>query len=237
MKEAFMHSISICTFAMNRLEDVKKSVPHMVSLLNEQDELIFVDYSDPQQSGHWVFENIKDERVVVVEVPGMRLWHMNHARNCAALNASKDVFVFYDIDILVPNRVFDSIRAMPSNLWYGIGVGRNISGFAAISRDNFYKVSGYEEALVGHGYDDTNMHIRLRDAGIERVDLDHTHTVSFHTDVQVRTIEKDSPFTWDINRRITEVLRERHPFRNNINRNWGCGWIRLGSPHNKVTKV
>jgi len=221
-----MITLSICTFAKNRLDQVKRTLPHVLSVLGPDDELVFVDYSDPQKSGLWAKENVKDNRLVLVWVPGMKWWHMNHARNCAGVNAGKDIFVFMDVDNLPSKDLVEAIRKMPPKTWYGVGVGVNISGFAAIRKSDYLEVNGYEEALVGYGYDDTGMHVAMNRLGVPRVDLKSLVPQIQGGEAQVRVLEPSKGYEWEQNKQITLILNERHPYKANIGRNWGIGWSR-----------
>lgn len=221
--------LSICTFAKNRLEQVKRTLPHTLSILAHEDEIVFVDYSDPQNSGTWAKDNIHDDRIVVIWVPNMKWWHMNHARNCAGVNAKNDILVFMDIDNLPNIHCINAVRNLPPKIWYGAGVGVNISGFAAIRKSDFWSVNGYEEALVGYGYDDTSMHIALGNMGIPRVDLSPDCRPSVIDGEQVRILEPSNGYTWEQNKKITQILGERHPYRVNVGRNWATGWTKTHS--------
>lgn len=215
-------NISVCTFCKGRLDQAKRSLPHILAQLQDDDEVIFVDYSDADNAGIWARDNIKDAKLKIIWVPHRKYWHMNHARNCAGIHATKDILVFMDIDNLPSKEIIEKIRGMSKGKCYNIGCGPNISGFVAMHKEDYLDVNGYEEALVGHGYDDTSMYIALERKGIVGVKLDEKFSV-IECENQVRIFEPYIGDAWEQNRKIVLTLLERHKYKVNISRNWGLG--------------
>lgn len=218
-------NISVLTYCMARGRHAALMVPYTVALLHDRDEMVFVDYSCPEDSGRAVKAACPNVRVVWV--PGLTYWHPTHARNCAATAARNDIFIFVDVDNLMAKALFDYCRRLQHGQFFALPPAPGKSGFMAIRRADFFKVNGYEEALIGPSYDDTSMYRALDCAGISRVDIKaHDCDVELiEAENQRRMLEPMNGDTWRQNQDITTILRERHPYRNNVGRNnWGGGW-------------
>lgn len=211
---------------MKRLSQVKQSVPRLLSLIKPGDEVVLVDYSCPERSGAWA-KTLNNPNLIIVSVPGKTWWHSSHARNCAMRASSKDILAFMDIDNLLPNGLVERIRGMPKGMFYALLPGTNLSGFCCLWRDDFLKVNGYEEALVGWQYEDTNIYRALDLAGVKRVDLKDVKPQILDPDRQVRVLEAHGGDVWQQNCAITDILRQRHQWKNNVSRNWGLGWTKI----------
>ena len=162
-----MNPISICTYSRNRTYQVKKFVPKALESMSESDELVFVDYGDPQNSKDYVL-SINDPRIKVVEVPGVKHWHMNHARNCSAVYAEKDILLFCDIDVYIEKESLDFIRKNVTDENFVAGNNSALShGSCAIKRIMYDTVNGYEEMFTGWGFDDHCMYRMLASNGFK----------------------------------------------------------------------
>ena len=220
-----MPTISVCTYCMKRLGQAKQSVPHLLSQVKPGDEVVFVDYSCPEGAGGWA-KSLNNSQLKVISVPGRSWWNPAHAHNCAMRASAGDIVVFMDIDNMLPNGLLERIRGMPRGQFYAYLPGDNLSGFCCIWRDEFLKVNGYEEALAGWGYEDTSLYRALDLAGVKRVDMKDVKPLVLDPNRQVRVLEPVMGDPWRQNWAITDVLRQRHRFRNNVNRDWGLGWVK-----------
>lgn len=219
-----MNTLSILTFCKGRLEQALLMVPHTLNLLNDGDEIVFVDYSCPQDSGRIV--QAKWPQIRVFWVPHRRWWSMPHARNCAAVNARGDIFIVHDIDILMPPELFERCRQLERGYFYALPPGPNRSGWCAIHRSDFYKVNGYEEGMPPYSYNDTAFYRALDLAKVFRRDITDLDIEVLNPDAdnQYRAHQKANGNTWIQNEAICNILRQRHEYKNNISINWGIGW-------------
>jgi glycosyltransferase involved in cell wall biosynthesis len=214
-------TISVITMCKGRYQQAFDMVPHTKSLLKEGDEIVFVDYSCPENSGRFIEDTY---HVRCVWVPQRRWWNPAHARNCGAVNARGDIFLFVDIDNLVPQKLYEHCRTVPRDKFYALLPAPNKSGFMAINRSDFFKVNGYEEGLAAYGYEDTAMYRALDLAKVGRVDLKDFDVDVIAPDHQTRCFEPCCGNVWVQNQDICTILRQRHEYRNNVGVNWGIGW-------------
>lgn len=216
-----MPTISVLTYCKRRLAQAMAMIPHTVGLLQDGDELVFVDYSCEDESYLWVKAHYPQVRIV--HVPGRRWYSHPHARNCAAVNARGDIFLFVDIDNLVPRELYEKCRDVPHGEFYALIPAPNKSGFCAIHRSDFYKVNGYEEGIPSYCYEDTCFYRALDAAKVARVDLTDFDVDVIAADEQPRALEPCDGDPWTQNQDIANILRKRHPYKNNVGTNWGIG--------------
>ncbi len=216
--------ISFCTFCKCRLVEAKQTVPNTLSLMSQDDELIFVDYDDPEGGGHFV-ESLGDPRVNVVYVKNVKFWNEAHARNRALLNATKDIVVMIDIDNFISPCIIDDVRNLSEDEFYILGDGSNVYAFIASFRKNFLEINGYEEAFVNYGWLDGNLRNKMMALGLKCThNPEHRKTLRFLENGARIMDTDDSNGLMEMiesNRQIDIILSKKHPYKNNIGRNWG----------------
>lgn len=225
-------AISFCTYCMDRLPQAKISIPRALEALDATDECVLVDFSCPEHTAAVfasLYENTPDKRLTIVTVPGMTWWQQTHARNCAALAAQHDLLMFVDIDNLIHKTAIVRARTLQKGSFFALLPGKHFSGFCVIWREDFLKVNGYEEGL-SYGYDDTNFYRALECADIHRIDwTDYKPNIIDDPKAALHWEPMEGPINmgsaqWTQNQTITDILRQRHPYKNNMSRNWGKGW-------------
>jgi len=184
---AIERSFSIITACMDRLEDLKRTLPLML----DQDcaEVIVVDYSCPQGTAAYVAKHFPSVRVVSVE--GQRFFSNWTARNAGAAAATSDMLLFCDADILLAKDAVDWIAGnLPEN---ALGHFTNesaqklekpergrkralafnqLKGFQVVPTAAFRAVEGYDDVPQGYGAGgDSDLVLRLRLYGLEAYPL------------------------------------------------------------------
>jgi hypothetical protein len=95
-------------------------------------------------------------------------------------------------------------------------------GTCAVYNKDFKEVNGYEEAFVGWGYEDTSFYTSLRALGLTDNYFINSGQEIIHDDAErSQYLHGEIMQSNKSNRRISEILRTRHKYKNNINRNWG----------------
>ena len=219
--------ISVCTYCKGRLHHAVQSIPHNLSLLGENDELILVDYDCPDKVGEWCEQNHKNVKVVFVK--NRVYWNASHAHNCAGVNVKNDIILFSDIDMLLNETLIEEVINMKEGnfLRHNAIKGpkeRFLStyGTCAVYNKDFKEVNGYEEAFVGWGQEDTSFYTSLRALGLTDNYFINSGQEIIHDDAErSQYLHGEIMQSNKSNKRISEILRTRHKYKNNINRNWG----------------
>jgi len=218
--------VSLCTYSKNRIFHTMKSIRRAIEVLGVDDELIFVDYSDPNDIGKWV-ASLGDPRIKVVKVNDRKFYNPAHARNCAGINASREILAFMDIDNLITHELIEEIRGLKKYEFYSYSDGTDhTAGFIVLWRDDYIEINGYEEALAGWGYEDVSMKNSLSIMGIERKSLTNRVIVPdddlYHSTSQFSgSVFSNKRLNNDQNYKLIKTLRERHPYKHNVHRDWG----------------
>lgn len=152
---------------MGRLHHLKQTLP---AIVNQTDDYILVDYSCPDMSGAWAVVNYN---VKVVYVPGEKMFHHARARNIGAMYAKYEWLCFIDADMLVLNptliKDFFVGRKTEDRMFSLNKYDHGYCGFLVVHRKHFEAVSGYNEKMVGWGYEDLDIKYRLQQIGVRRI--------------------------------------------------------------------
>ena len=220
--------LSFLTYCKGRLDAAKQTLPNLYNLIQDKAnkvsaEIVLVEYDDTDLWNWWSKQNFDPQIFHYVWVKYADKWHMNHARNVAAVESHGDVLVFMDIDnILLPATVTELADLKPGEFAVA-GRGEHLSGFLACHSEDYDKVNGYEESLSGYGYDDDAMRICLQNAGLQQRELVNKPTVLQHGERTKFLDTQDTVASWQVNKYTFELLRQLHPWKNNLNRNYGLG--------------
>ena len=112
-------SISAITVCKNRLNDLKRTLPRLVSC--GFDEIVLVDYDCPQKCGDWVAAHYPE--VKVVRHQGDEGFSAARAKNLGARRVTSDWILFIDADIEVdPESAGRMKRVLKNRYYYRAGV-------------------------------------------------------------------------------------------------------------------
>jgi predicted glycosyltransferase involved in capsule biosynthesis len=215
-----MKSISLITFSKNRIEQVKRFFQANLSLLDVNDEVVYVDYNDPQNSKDYV-KSLNDPRIKIVYVDDVEFWQMNHARNLGGKHATKDILFFLDVDCIMEPELVYTVRDMVNDecIVRGAHLANISGGSCAITRSNFLKVNGYEEMFTGYGEDDSSFYSVLLRVGIKS----HMYSGKQRLMECSGWREPACKDNLKFNQELSKLIRSMNIKRNNFQRTWGRG--------------
>lgn len=216
-------NISLCTYSRNRLEQVIEYFNFAVDVLTEDDEIIYIDYNDPMNSGKYVNRLCKNN-IKVYKVEEAKYWNMNHARNCAGIRANKDILFFCDIDVYITKEIVDYIRNEVNDttyVWGGFTSGLTV-GSCAMTREMYQKVNGYEEMFSGWGWDDACMYHMLGVNGYKSKVLP-TAPDKNHIRRDVHRREYNAQERGPFNNKLLELIKQEGLRQCNYQRTIGSG--------------
>jgi len=151
--------LSFITTCKGRLANLKVSLPRMA--VQEEAEVILVDYDCPDGAGAWVSENFPYTQVVSVK--DAPIFNVSRARNLGATQARGRWLCFIDADTLLDARF--SAQALPlleKGAFYLIANPKpDAFGTVICLHDDFVALGGYDEVLQGYGAEDRDFYIRL----------------------------------------------------------------------------
>lgn len=160
-----LENICFVTSSMGRLAHIKKSLPFIIS--QPFSKTVVVDYSCPDKTGNWVKENYPE--CSVVKVPGEKYFCLTKARNAAIPEINKldcEWLCFVDADTIVSENFVEKIQKLLEESTFITGYNiynkvKGLGGLLIVSKKDFLKVDGYDEAITGYGTNASEMRLRL----------------------------------------------------------------------------
>lgn len=153
--------ITAVTTSMGRKSHLELSLPLMLA---EFPHVVVVDWSCPDSSGEWAFDN----GASVVYKCGEKLWHASKARNYGARCVTTEYVCFIDADSMVMPGLFSSLVEIVKSGAMALASrcpdGRdepNLHGFLACSLGDFWSVGGYDESFSGYALEDMKLRAQL----------------------------------------------------------------------------
>ena len=135
-----------------------------------------------------------------------------------------DIILFLDIDILLNEKQIEEIRNMTEGnfLRGNKHLLLHSYGLCAVYKKDYMEVNGYEEAIVGWGYEDKSFFDSLKKLGLmENLFINSSQDIPHSRDETKLFLAIGNANCNMGNKKISNILKSRHPFKNNINRNWG----------------
>jgi glycosyltransferase involved in cell wall biosynthesis len=178
--------ISICTTCMNRLADLKKTLPCNIDCNEKYSRLEFIllDYGSTDGLGDWVRKNMKlhlESGRLIYYWTKQNRFRPNHSRNVSFRLARGEVVTNVDADNFTHERFVERINQCASvaqekllivpNSFLRIGSDRlNLRGRFALFRKDIIALGGFDEELDdGYSQDDVNFVLRAHLSGCKKV--------------------------------------------------------------------
>lgn len=167
-----MIKISFCTTCKGRLWQLEQTLPHNLSMLRNDCEIVLLDYQSPDKLRDYIFSNFEAE----LENGKLKYFYLNHdynytssyAKNVAHKLATGDVLFNLDADNYIYDGLISELRTLTDSEWLIPRLHGNDEGSygrLGYTRNTFYKMCGYNETIVGMKGDDGELNHRLLKAG------------------------------------------------------------------------
>jgi glycosyltransferase involved in cell wall biosynthesis len=163
-----MPGLSIVTCCKGRLEHLKRALPTFVEQVDS--EVIVVDYDCPDHTTDWVRAHFPAVQVATVsEAP---ILNISRARNLGAKVARAPWLAFCDADQLLTSSFASDLRAWMAPDTYVRTLRSTPSGPVrrpiplVCEAARFWAVGGYDDAICGWGFEDTELIERLDRCGM-----------------------------------------------------------------------
>lgn len=167
--------ISLVTACRNRNGNLAKVLPGWLAL--DLAEVVVVDWSSDTPVAETLAEaGIRDPRIRILRIEGEERWVLSHAFNAGFRVAAHEVILKADADITLAPDFLDRNPLARGQVvvgnWRRAGPGQQyVNGFFVIHRADLARVNGFNEYITTYGWDDDDLYDRLREAGVERIDV------------------------------------------------------------------
>jgi len=192
--------ISLCSTCMGRTHHLKKTLPSNMmgnwTTVHEM-EYIVLNYNSSDDLDEWIATIPNRKRVRYFTTREPQYFHMSHAKNIAHRAATGDVLCNVDADVYwSEGRIFEvaghfkrnpniilhffpgACEGSPEKFDWQAAEGAPC-GTICISRENFYKLGGYDEAMGPMIYQDWDLLLRAKAMGLEYVPVTNMRGCGF----------------------------------------------------------
>jgi len=173
-KPSRLRRISLCTTCMNRLEDLRVTLPKNIADNADYPnvEFVLLDWNSSDDLQQWVrdtmMEHINSGRLVYYRYNEPQYFEMGRSRNVAFKLASGEIVNNVDADNFTKEGFASYINLMaeiaPRKALFAKGK-RLPHGRIGFYKDEFIALGGYDEDLVGYGHDDHDLICRAMGMG------------------------------------------------------------------------
>jgi len=176
------YKISICTTIMDRLKDLKQTLPQNIKDNSDYPNVEFVvlDYNSKKDDiGGWIksemMEHIDSGKLVYYRTTEPQYFDMSHSRNIAFLAATGDIVNNVDADSFTPSSeefgfatyLNKLANEQPEKAIFAKS-RQLLRGRLGFYRKEFIELlGGYDEKLKGYGNDDANLQNRSWELGFK----------------------------------------------------------------------
>lgn len=158
--------ISFCTTCKGRLWQLEKTLFRNLLILNENSEIVLLNYQSPDNLEEYIFSNFKKElesgKLKYYSLQNSFSFTMSYAKNVAHKLASGDILFNLDAD----NYIYLGLQEELSNLrdneihipnYLNLNSKEGCYGRLGYSKKLFYKLNGYDETILGMKADDYDL--------------------------------------------------------------------------------
>lgn len=165
-------TISFCVTSCNRLWQLKQTLENNLKTLDDDVEITLVDYGSKDEISEWVWCNFKDfinnEKLNFFEVKNEVVWNVSKAKNLAHRISNGSYLFNLDADNFISSDDIKFIRKakeLELIVWQFAGDLHDGSyGRIGCPREVFFKLGGYDEAMLPMGGQDHDFLLRLKEA-------------------------------------------------------------------------
>lgn len=225
--------ISYCTTCSNRLWQLALTLPRNLRNLKDDEEMIIVNYGSKDDLNKYIQAStlcqtkIKENKLKYVEVLNVETYHSPKAKNIAHRFGTGEFLVNLDCD-----NYNEEVRKTILNLedknvivhlWSRIAIaGNGTFGKIAISKNNFYRLGGYDESLLPIAFQDNDLLNRANAIGVKKIEKPLTNKFIFNS------VEEKIKFTghsdWDECNHINYWKSHENIKENRLIANKESGW-------------
>ena len=160
--------LSFCITCMGRLSFLKKTLEHNLTVTqphHDQIEFVILNYNSKDGLDDWIKNNfmseIREGLVKYAYNKEPRYFHMAHAKNMAHRLGNGNILCNLDADNRMQKHFTSRLLShFNNNPEIVVQVARQ--GTLAVSKNNFYKIDGYSENVLGYAAEDEDFRKRLK---------------------------------------------------------------------------
>lgn len=227
-----MKKVSYCTVCYGRLWQLAFTLRDNLENLKDDEELVLVDYNSPDDIMLFVLgtkyfkKYIEEEKLKYIHVLEVNEYNCPKSKNIAHRFAQGEILINLDADNFLINmrdKVNDHFEDDSNILLHmesrtcGGSYGR-----IALTKNNFYKLGGYDEELMQHSHQDTDLIERAKSINLKYIlDPVYTHVIANNLYAKNKYLKEDWFVLREKNRKISNNNIINGKFIANKEKGWG----------------
>ena len=193
-----MEKISFCTVCMNRLHQLKETLPVNIRRYADKANIEFVllNYNSQDELDEWVksdlSEYIESGLLVYYRSPDHEVFSHSHSKNMifrlatghilCSINADHFIGPAFDEYLLTVFKKFPRSFVspyIPHGSKQKYIPPKDVVGKVCLRRSDFYALSGFDERFKNYGFEDVDLVKRLENFGLKRIVLNNEEFLRF----------------------------------------------------------
>jgi len=187
--------IAFCITCMNRMHHLQQTLEKNIwdNYLPDDVEFVLLDYNSQDGLEKWVKENLHsyiDTGILIYyKTFGSEYYLRSHSRNMAFRLANAEILCNLDADNFL-GEGFASFMIEEFSIYNKIFYTNNFSCNDTFDRmcvrnNDFMSIRGYNESLIGYGYEDMDVFNRLKNTGLKQMRFSNPDFYHFvlHSDI------------------------------------------------------
>jgi len=233
------NKISLCTNVMDRLNDLKQTLPQ--NIVDNSDypyvEYVILDYNSTKDNpGEWIKENymsmIESGEMIFLQEKTVENYSMSHSRNICFKMATGDIVINIDADGFT-NEGFCTFlnnlaNEQPEKAIFTKGKSMTRGRLGFYKNEFIELLGGYDENMEGYGHDDKDLMYRAWQLGFKMMFFggQFYRAVDDHKKHQSTNYKRSWKITESRNKLISVINLIVGDLKSNKNKHWGNAKIR-----------
>lgn len=187
--------LSYCIPYHKRLDDIKKTLPSIISASNQTSdiEIVILDFNSQDGVGDFVKEVSKylkkGNTIKYVEIKNQPYYHMAKAKNMAVLSSSGTYSMISCADVFLASETFIKLQEIlrDTTVRHIRVVGTRFPGVTVVEKKEFIKSGGFDERFEFYGPEDKDFLLRLERRKVPTKYISSEYFSLIYTDNEKKT--------------------------------------------------
>jgi predicted glycosyltransferase involved in capsule biosynthesis len=173
----YTNTISFCTVVLNRIENLKKTLPHNLSVIKfiENAKIILIDYGSTDGVDEYIRNSMSDYiengKLVFYKTVDTkdRYWHA-HCKNISHTLSDSDIVSCCDGDSYLTTEYVNFVmKNISENVVVDAMTSYGLTGYISLMKKDFDRIGGYDEEYTVYGSEDIDIVKRCKMIGMKNI--------------------------------------------------------------------
>lgn len=197
--------ISLATQIKDRNALLEQSLPTW--LVHPFHEIVIVDQPGKERAFNVISKYLSDPRIKLIESTEALPYRVCIGRNTSLRNTESPFILHIDSDVKILDGFSINFGVQEKYYYHHVPVPNwgPLGGCILMARKDFNSINGYNERMLGWGYDDDDICLRLDELGIKSQHLPpYFYHIDHGDDLRIQSYtEKSTAVMWNSNKKIS----------------------------------